>query len=73
LGATVEHSEEKGDIKFTYAMCFFKNLTVTFLFVSPVEIAVVFPPDKHSLHNSESLKAFVPKVRTSAVIVGHPQ
>jgi len=47
LGATVEQSEEKGDVKFTQAMCFFKNLTVTFLFVSPVEIAVVFPPAKH--------------------------
>jgi len=33
LGATVEHIEEKRDVKLTYAMCFFKNLTVTFLFL----------------------------------------
>jgi len=30
-------------------MCFFKNLTVTFLFVSLVEITIVFPPAKHAL------------------------
>jgi len=39
-------------------MCFFKNLTVTFLFVSPVEISIVFPPAKHAIHNAVSLKAF---------------
>jgi len=33
-------------------MCFFKNLTVTFLFVSPVEITIVFPPAKHALQLS---------------------
>ena len=69
LGATVEHSEER-DVKLTWAKCFFKNLTVTFLYASPVEITMVFPPTKHALQNSESLKAFAPKVRTSAVIVG---
>jgi len=54
-------------------MCFFKNLTVTFLFVSPVEITIVFPPAKHALHNSVLLNAFAPKIRTRAVIVGHLQ
>jgi len=34
LGATVQHIEEKRDVKLTYAMCCFKNLTVTFLFLS---------------------------------------
>jgi len=32
-----------------------------------------FPPGKHALHNSEPLKAFELKVRTSAVIVVHSQ
>jgi len=73
LDAAVEHIEEKRDVKLTYAMCFFKTLTVTFLFVSPVEITVVFPPARHALRNSVSLNAFAPKVRTSAVIVGHSQ
>jgi len=54
-------------------MFYFKNLTVTFFFVSLVEITKVFPPAKHALHNPESLKAFAPKVRASAVIVGHSQ
>jgi len=47
-----------------------KNLTVMFLFGSPVEIAIVFPPANHALCISVSLNIFVPKV-TSAVIVGH--
>jgi len=54
-------------------MCFFKDLTVTFLFVSPVGITIVFPPAKHALHHSVSLNAFAPKVGASAVIVGHSQ
>jgi len=48
-------------------MCFFKNLTVNFWFVSPVEITIVFPPAKYALHNCVSLNVFVLKVRTSAV------
>ena len=73
LGAPVEHSEEKRDVKLTWAMRFFKNLAVTSLFISPVEITIVFPPAKHALQNPVSLNAFAPKVRTSAAIVGHSQ
>jgi len=43
------------------------------LFVSLVEITMVFPLAKHPLHNSVSLNAFAPKVRTRAVIVEHLQ
>ena len=57
FGAAVEHSEEK-KCKVDEVMCFFKNLTVTFLFVSPVEIAIVFPPAKDAIHNAMSLNAF---------------
>ena len=52
LGDAVEHSEEKRDAKLTQAMCVFKNLTVTFVFVSPVESTIVFLPARHTLHNS---------------------
>jgi len=51
-------------------MCFVKILTVRFVFGSPVETVIVFPPAKHALRNSVSLNVFARKV-TSAVIVGH--
>ena len=52
---------------------FFQKFNRDVLFVSLVEITIVFPPAKHALQNSVSLNAFAPKVRTSAVIVEHSQ
>jgi len=63
--------KEKELRKLTQVMCLVKNLTVTFLFGSPIETVIVFPPTKHTLHDSVSLNAFASKIATSAVIVGH--
>jgi len=52
---------------------FFQKFNRDNLFVSLVEITLVFPPVKHALQNSVSLNAFAPKVRTSAVIMEHWQ
>jgi len=57
--------------KLTQVMCLVKHSTVTFLFSSPIETVIVFPPAKHALHDSVSLNAFASKIATSAVIVGH--
>jgi len=52
-------------------MCLVIHLTLTFLFGSPIETVILFPPTKHALHDSVSLNAFASKIATSAVIVGH--
>jgi len=51
-------------------MCFFQKFYRDVLFVSPVEITILFSPVKHALQYSVSLNAFAPKIRTRAVIMG---
>jgi len=71
LGATVEHNEQKKRCKVDVGRVLFQKFNCDVFVCLPVEITIVFPPAKHVLHNSVSLNAFAPKVRTSAVIVGH--
>jgi len=52
---------------------FFKNLTVTFLFVSPVEITNSVSASQACNTQCRVIERYWPKVRTSAVIVGHLQ
>jgi len=61
----------KKTAKATQVLRLVKNLSVTFLFGSPIETVIVSPPTKHALHDSVSLNAVASKIATSAVIVGH--